>query len=685
MDPLRVTGPPRANGLLLYRGLITIAGIGVLALEVHRLPTTHPFGSEPWLFAAFAALLVLAETQSLPWIARVGGGEVTASGAFAFALLLIAPPAPGLVMLAFATAVSDMLQRKDLARTIFNPAQIIVSFSLGINAMRAIVDPLMLMHSSASVRWLAGAMVGGCVIFATNTLLTAIALALHLDRPLVGVLRSSLQPGLLIDGLLLAMAPILVAVARVSIVLEPLLIVTVWAIYCNAATSLRSRQEATHDLLTGLPNRRLFFEQAEEALKRAERRNRRAAMIHVDLDGFKAVNDGLGHHVGDLVLRAVAERLQHPRRSTDIVARLGGDEFAVLVPRIEDGVTAERIAARFREAISGPLEVGGIPISVGASLGVAMYPEHGADVDTLLRNADSAMYRAKRDPAGVQIYRAAPRERSTTRLDLLADLQRGIADGELITAFQPQADLKTGIITGVEALVRWRHPRLGVVMPEQFILAAEQTELVGPLTECVLDLALAQQALWRSLGIDLLMAVNASVRNLHDPTFVDTVAGLIDKYDADPNRLEIELTENCMLADPLRTEVVLSDLRRLGVRLALDDFGTGYSSLAILRTLPFDKIKIDRSFVAGLRDQVDDLTIVRSIIDLARNLGLGTVAEGVEDLETLELLRDLNCDAVQGFLIARPAPAGALVPLLEHGSITMLPIAAWANIPAPTR
>ena len=683
MKPIIASPSDRSNGLTAFRVLIVLVSLAALVFELQTMPASRPLGNQPWLFALFAFLLLVAETQSIPWLARTNGGEVTASGTFAFALLLIAPPAAGLIVVGVATGVSDVLQRKELGRAIFNPAQIVVSFWLGTHTMQAIADPQMLMHAPPTPRWLVAAVAGGVVIFATNTILTAIALSLRFDRPLISILLSSLEPGLLIDALLLALAPILVVVARVSIVLEPLLIATVWAIYRNAATALKSHHEATHDLLTGLPNRRLFFEQAQEALERAGRRNRRAAMIHVDLDGFKAVNDGLGHHVGDLVLRAVAERLQHPRRSADVVARLGGDEFAVLVPRVEDGATAERIAARFREAIGGPLTVDGIPISVGASLGVSIYPEHGADIDTLLRNADSAMYRAKRDPRGVQLYRATSRERSTTRLDLLADLQRGIAEGELITAFQPQADLRTGLITGVEALVRWRHPRLGVVMPEQFILAAEQTELVGPLTERVLDLALAQQALWRSVGIDLQMAVNASVRNLYDPAFVTTVADLLNKYGTDPGRLEIEITENCMLADPLRTEVVLSDLRRLGVRLALDDFGTGYSSLAILRTLPVDVIKIDRSFVAGLRDHVDDLTIVRSIIDLARNLGLGTVAEGVEDLDTLEVLKDLECDAVQGFVIARPAPAGALAALLGQGTIAMLPIPPWPPLPAP--
>jgi len=671
----------RSLALGAYMTLVMAAAAFVLGAQLAGVDRDAAFGPRPTLFALFAVLLVAAESQSLPWLHRHEGGEVTASGTFAMALLLIAPAGTALATIALATAAVEIWHHKPLVRILFNAAQVMASFWLGITALGLVTDPHAVLTSTPTLGWVAAVIGASAVVFVTNTLLAGVALALHHDRPLVQVLRTAIEPGMLIDGLLLGLAPVVVAVARVSIVLEPLLVLTVWATYRSAATVINSHHDATHDALTGLPNRRLFFEQAEAALARAERRGTRAAVIHVDLDGFKAVNDGLGHHVGDLLLREVANRLHGPRRSAEIVARLGGDEFAVLVPRVESGAEAERVASRLRAAVGGPLDIGGVPLVVGASLGVALFPEHGSDIDTLLRNADAAMYRAKRAPGGVQLYRTNPRDRSTTRLDLLADLRQAFTRAELQLVFQPQVDLATGAIIAVEALVRWRHPRLGTVMPDAFVPALEQTELAGALTERVLELALLQRAHWKARGIDLVIAVNVSVRNLHDLTFPDTVARLLGKTDTAPEQLELEISERCMAVDPMRAEAVLADLRALGVRLAIDDFGTGYSSLESLRTLSVDHVKIDRSFVRGLRRGSEDLAIVRSIIDLAHDLGLRAVAEGVEDTETLRTLRDLGCDAAQGFVIARPADAPTLAPLLGIGTIErLLDPAPWPSL-----
>ncbi len=423
-----------------------------------------------------------------------------------------------------------------------------------------------------------------------------------------------------------------------------------------AGASRRLRRQALHDALTGLPNRTLLHARADRVL----RGDAQAAMLLIDLDRFKEVNDTLGHDTGDALLIDVAERLQATVRRGDTLARLGGDEFAVLIDGAPSREAVIDLAGRLQDALRRPFALRGVAVELEASVGVAFYPEHGTTAGALLQRADVAMYDAKRGRRGVATYSSERDPYSADRLGLLAELRRAIEQDELVLHFQPKLSLGSGELIGFEALVRWQHPTRGLLAPDEFVPLAERTGAVADLTRWVVDAALAQQRAWREQGHDLPVAVNLAAANIVDVTLPATIAGLLRHHGVEGNRLECEISEHTVMADPVRATDVLSGLRALGVRLSLDDFGTGHSSLAYLKRLPLDEVKIDRSFVAGMADDENDAVIVRSTIDLARNLGLQVVAEGVETAEIMQGLADLRCDIAQGFHISRPLPAAEL-------------------------
>jgi diguanylate cyclase (GGDEF)-like protein/PAS domain S-box-containing protein len=417
--------------------------------------------------------------------------------------------------------------------------------------------------------------------------------------------------------------------------------------------------QALHDELTGLPNRTLLQDRLGEALRLAHRRDESLALLVMDLDRFKEVNDTLGHHAGDLLLRQVAQRLRGALRACDTVARLGGDEFAVLLPDTA-AVGAAQTAERLLGALGGRFTVGERILDVGASIGAALCPEHGSDPETLLRRADVAMYVAKREGVGCVLYSPEQDQHTDERLELVGELRAALERDALLLHFQPKVDLKTAGLAGVEALVRWEHPRRGMIPPDRFVALAEQTGLIAPLTRWVLNAALRQCRAWQDSGLDIPIAVNISMRNLQDTQLPRQVAELLAHHGVLPSRLEVEITESAIMADPGRALETLRRLRELGVRIAIDDYGTGYSSLAYLKKLAAHELKIDRSFVTDVTSDENDLVIVRSTIELGHNLGLLVVAEGVEDQATYELLAELGCDQVQGFHVARPLPAAEL-------------------------
>ena len=413
---------------------------------------------------------------------------------------------------------------------------------------------------------------------------------------------------------------------------------------------------ALHDTLTGLPNRRLFASRVEQAL-RERRHGEELAVLLVDLDRFKEVNDTLGHASGDELLKRLAQRLHDVARPIDTIARLGGDEFGVLLRRADETATLE-LAARTREAISRPLVLSGIPVTVEASIGVARAPGHGDDVETLIQRADVAMYDAKERRSGVELYDLERDSNDAGRLTLMTELKKGIDGGQLFLVFQPKVDAADGTVRGVEALVRWHHPTRGVVPPGQFVPLAERTGLIKPLTRWVLASALRQCRLWADEGIETAVAVNLTMIDLLNAALPDEIAGMLEREGLPARSLELEITESSIMADALHVGEVLSRLSAMGIKLAIDDFGTGYTALGYLKQLPVDAIKIDRSFVTGMATERGDATIVRSVIDIGRNLGLETIAEGVESQEVWEQLRAFGCHQVQGYHVAPPLPAG---------------------------
>jgi diguanylate cyclase (GGDEF)-like protein len=428
---------------------------------------------------------------------------------------------------------------------------------------------------------------------------------------------------------------------------------------------------ARHDALTGLPNRTQLHEGVARALKDAEREGTSVGLLLIDLDGFKEVNDGVGHHYGDLLLRLVARRLTAVVGDTGTVARLGGDEFAVLLPRAGEHAARE-VGVRMQAALRMPCTVEQVSLEVEASIGVALYPQHAANSDELLQRADIAMYVAKQLHSGVAIFDPAADHDSRRRLSLLGTLRPAIDEGQLLVHYQPKADLATGMIHGAEALVRWRHPDHGFLLPGEFIPVTEGTELIKPLTRHVLRIALAQCQDWHRAGQDLSVAVNIAARVVLDERFPEEVAQQLEASGMPARQLVLEITESALLADPGRARKVLLDLYRMGVQLSLDDFGTGYSSLAHLKDLPIHELKIDRSFVTQMTRDPDDAVIVAATITLGKSLGMRVVAEGVEDLDTWEELVRLGCDAAQGYHIGRPMSAADLSVLLGTGNARLI-------------
>lgn len=430
------------------------------------------------------------------------------------------------------------------------------------------------------------------------------------------------------------------------------------------------RRQALHDGLTGLPNRTLLNERLRAALKNSERTGHPVSLLIMDLDQFKDVNDALGHDHGDRLLIEMSRRLQKVLRDADTIARLGGDEFAVLVVDNADADGAVAIADRIGEALEQPFQLGGISLQTNASVGIAVFPEHAQDAESLAQRADVAMYAAKRSGGGHTIYSPEHDQSSVRRLALLGELRGAIQSDELVLHFQPSLDLDTGEVHSCEALVRWMHPEHGLMPPGEFIELAEVSGLIQPMTRWVIDEALRQTRVWLDHGLQLKVGVNLSVRNLYDRDLVPFISDLLIERGVDAGLLKLEVTESELMDDPLLALEVLGKLKALGASTSIDDFGTGYSSLAYLKHLPIDELKIDKSFVGNMVNDESDLTIVRSTIDLSHNLGLDVVAEGVEDGDTLRRLRDLGCDRAQGYFVSRPVPANVFTDwVVAEGSL----------------
>jgi diguanylate cyclase (GGDEF)-like protein len=429
----------------------------------------------------------------------------------------------------------------------------------------------------------------------------------------------------------------------------------VLAVYVGGRQAAVNSHRAYHDALTELPNRALLTEHLRSGVIAAEREHRSVAVLLLDVDDFKAINDTLGHEFGDLVLKQIGQRLADVVGEHDMLARLGGDEFAVALEDTPEA--AELMAQRLLAALDEPMEVESLSLRLAASIGIACFPQHGRTVRELLRHADVAMYCAKASDVSFQTYAEEYDEYSIDRLALAAQLRRGIERGELTIDYQPKAALDGGMAPAVEALVRWNHPQLGRIGPDGFIPIAEQTGVIKPLTDRVLESALGQCRQWRLAGLEVAMSVNISARTLLDHELPSMIGGLLERFQLPASSLQLEITESRIVSDLRRAREMLDQLRAMGLKIAIDDFGTGFSSLSQLQQLPIDEIKIDRSFVTRMESNRSDEVLVRSIIELGRNLGIRVTAEGVESESVLCRLRELGCDFAQGFHVGRPAEA----------------------------
>ncbi|MEU7170539.1 bifunctional diguanylate cyclase/phosphodiesterase [Micromonospora tulbaghiae] len=825
-DPRNSVPPGRSGPFFGFVG-----AIGVVALAVSAGPLValaDRWSGLPAAFWTMAALAVACDARPFVPPGRRQTSAVFPSTCFTFAILLGWGFGPAVAVQAVAVAVSGWRLGYAPWRTGFNAAQYACALAAAYAVTR--IGPGEL-FDGGRLHWTDVAAVGGATVawFVVNYGLVSSAVRLRFGDRWWPSVRSGLAYELLATGSLLLLAPVLVAAARASAALIPLVLVPLFAVYRMARLSAEREQLADVDPLTGLPNRKaLLTEVAEQVHLHGDRAARGApdahlALLLLDLDRFKHVNDALGHAVGDRLLVEVSARLMGAVDGGDMVARLGGDEFAIVVPRLTDIDQARERADRVVAALAEPVPLDGLPLDVGGAIGIALYPDHGEDFATLMRHADVAMYDAKHRNDTVAVYAPESDHNSAERLSLLADLRRvlesgpsaqggetvgvrggdgaalqpalpvradrparnqrpardggrgrsgdgpnrwlrrrrdrveerhdddlieriltgadpirsraaraggtaavvaplvaggGDADaetargtdaghdveagtghdaqaavstgapgvigptadgsttaepddqaahpGEITMYYQPQIAIATGEVVGVEALLRWRHPRRGMVDPGELIQVAEQSAVMRLLTRRVVDDVVEQLAKWSAAGLTLRAALNVSVRDLHTGEIADQIADRLARYGVPPERLQVEITEGALMADPRRVLASITQLHRIGVGIALDDFGTGYSSLQHLRRLPLSEVKVDRSFVLGMAEDPDDAAIVRSMIELAGALGLRVVAEGVEDERTWRLLHAAGCDVAQGWFHARPMPAEDLVAWLSR-------------------
>jgi diguanylate cyclase (GGDEF)-like protein len=664
---------------------VAVALVGVALLATLVATTQLAFG-EPYAkfeFIALAASVMVGELFPLELPRRSGDGEVTVSVMFSFALLLGLGLVPALAAQLVASVVQDRIAHKPWWQVGFNIGQYTLSLSAAAGVLK-LLGAYGTLHAGFKPEDLVAVLAAAAAYFSVNLLLVTRATTLYQGVPISRALESDLTFGLSVGAVLLCLAPVVVTVLEFSRILYPLLLVPLVGVYISGRQSIRTATAehlARHDSLTELPNRRWFLEAVGQALKNPSLRA--GGLLLVDLNGFKEVNDTLGHHHGDLVLQAVGPRLAAAFRSEDLVARLGGDEFAVFMPGA-DSDAAQTAVQRLQDALHTPVEVDGISLELDASIGLAWYPEHGGDVDTLLQRADVAMYRAKASHNSLVTYRSEDDYHSPERLVIAGDLRRALLSDQLVLHYQPQVELGVGRPVAAEGLVRWQHPQRGLLGPFEFIEVAERTGLIKDLTYRVLELGLADLRRWTDEGRKLSLSLNVSVRSLLDRRFPEDVERLLALHGVDGKALTLELTESSLMVDPEVAKKTMRHLAELGVSVAIDDFGTGYSSLAYLTDLPIGELKIDKSFVRAMGSDARNAIVVRSTIELAHNLGLRTVAEGIEDAFTFERLRALGCELAQGFHMSRPLPADSLMSWWDaHTAPPANPAPEYGAMPRP--
>jgi diguanylate cyclase (GGDEF)-like protein len=641
-----------------YAWIVIISGAAVAAATALIVPTID---LDDWHLWVFAGLVLLGELVPIDVPRREGLDRITTSTAFGFAILLLYGPEPAMIAYAAASVIADIAARLSLLKILFNAAQYVIAVGIAALAMAAVGAQPPLAQLDGNLLAVAA---GAAAFLIANHVLAGIAAALLMRAPIGRYLVSDLAFQVVTAGFVLGLAPVVAACAEISLELVPLCLLPVLAIYFSARTAARYAHRAVHDVLTGLPNRLLLHERLERELRAG---CPPTALMIVDLDDFKAVNDTLGHAQGDRLLTRVGARLRGALSATDMLARLGGDEFAVLLAGPVDSDQGAAVARRLVAALDEPFELDGVLLQVRASVGVACFPEHGAEPDGLLRRADVALYCAKAAQHPVELYAPSRDHHSVDRLMLAGQLRRGLGRGEIMLEYQPKFPLDGSPPRGVEALARWRHPDLGRIGPDGFVPLAEQAGLIALLTDVVLDEAIAQCARWQRDGLDLRVSVNLSPRSLTDRELPRRIDQLLTTHGVAPELLQLEVTESRAVPAGRGTTTVADELRAMGVSIAIDDFGTGFSSLVQLQRLPVDEIKIDRSFVAMMGHSESDTAIVRSTIDLARNLGLHVTAEGVETEAARAQLAAMGCELAQGYGLCPPISAARCARVIrEH-------------------
>jgi diguanylate cyclase (GGDEF)-like protein len=667
VEEVRATDPrARRTATKVYELVVAVPLIAWIVIEYARDPLE--FGTP--LLLVWIAAIALVDLMPVPTSVEL---NFSLSFPLQLAVALIYPPPIAAAIALLGTSDKRELHRElPLAKSLFIRAQI---------ALSVLVESLVFHHVAVDLEadWYilcSAVLVATLLGYAANALLVAWYFHLESRQPLRRILRD-MHVGVfgefLVSYLGLALFSVLVAtsfvkngILAVGVFIAPLAFA--WQMFHRthslqvATDELAQRErekehQAMHDALTGLPNRTLFQRRLQEAIADAEQDGSALGVMIMDLDHFKEINDTLGHHYGDLLLQAIGPRLSSVLRPGDLMARLGGDEFGVVLPKLGDDQIAIHVAERLMEEMEHPVVVEGIALDVSASIGIAMFPVHSDDVETLLRRADVAMYAAKEAGGGHEVYSPALDKNSPSRLTLIGQVRPAIDNEEFFLHYQPKARLSDGRVTGVEALIRWQHPERGLVPPDEFIPLVERTVLLRPLTQFVLNEALQQWHQWSHTGMQLEVAVNLSPRSLLDPQLPDVVGQLLERWGVPPRFLTLELTESFLMTDSGRSLGVLADLARTGVMLSIDDFGTGYSSLSYLKRLPIGEIKIDRSFVMNMHENANDAMIVRATVELGRNLGLRVVAEGVETQAAWDQLAEQRCDVAQGYFLCRPVAA----------------------------
>jgi len=649
---------PALNEISLFAITWHVAVWGGWFLVVLSVIKVQPqIGSMPAAFWVIAALVLLGELRPVRTASYDAQGTVT-STAFVFAILYVWGLWPALILQAGVSLTSELAKRKAPWILFFNVGQYALSVTSAWLVMVLVHLPNGLNGAGrgltgADLLWIVPTWI---VWFLVNDALVA-GVAADEGKSFYDAFTEDLGYYVITTAAVLALAPLIVFASAASPWYVPLLLIPMLAVHKAAGISLDEQYQALHDPLTGLPNRKFLLQTLASALNRPAAMDAPFALALLDLDRFKDVNDTLGHHVGDRLLELVAARISGALRPDDLVARLGGDEFAMVLPYVGDSRQAADVAARVRLALVEPFMLEDVLLELEASVGLAVFPDHGIDAELLMRKADVAMYLAKEHHTGIEVYDPTRDRNSTDRLGLLAALRRALDAGELTLHYQPKVALAGGALMGVEALVRWNHPVRGYIPPDEFIPLAETSGLMHRLTDFVVDTALGQVAAWRSEGLPVAVAVNVSARDLHGTELATTVSEALARHRVPASVLQLELTERTLMAENSRVLDTLIALEALDVALSLDDFGTGYSSLFMLKRLPVSELKVDRSFVSKLADGEDDSSIVRSIIELAHGLGMQAVAEGVETVEVWDKLVGLGCDSAQGWYVSRPMTA----------------------------